>query len=222
MLESRRSLSPGEIRLADQSSWDVSQSTIAVVIQPPAPPLDFGESDLRSLMRPPFSIVQGSTGENYVSSTRDQLEVIFSPTKINVRDLSGRGEFSDSRIPEILHMFVRKYGTPIRSFGINFVILVPKPDPQGWIRRVLLNPRIEGASKLPVIGGQVLVSLRADPKTWNIKFQRAQDNSGIEVNFNASEDTHEIPVPDVLRKSMDEQLSGLRELMHNLDSVEVE
>lgn len=206
--------------MPDQSSWDISQSTLAVVIQPPAPPLDIGDSDVRSLMRPPFSIGQGPAGENYVSSTRDQLEVMFGPTKINVRDLSGRRDFSESKVPEILHTFVKKYGTPIQSFGINFVILVPKPDPQGWIQRVLLSPRIERASGLRVLGGQAQVSLQAHPKTWNISFQRAQDNSGIEINFNASENMDELPVSDTLRQSMDEQLNGLRELMHNLESVE--
>ena len=207
--------------MADKSSWDISQSTIAVAIQPPAPPLDIGDSDVRSLMRPPFSIGQGPAGESLLSSTRDQLEVIFSPTKINVRDLSGRRQFGESKVPEILHIFVGKYGTPIQSFGINFVILIPKPDPQGWIKRVLLNPKIEGASGLRVIGGQAQVSLQSNPKTLNISFQRAQDNSGIEMNFNASENTHELPVPNSLRQSMDEQLNGLRELVHNLESLEV-
>ena len=207
--------------MTEMSSWDISQSTIAVVIQPPASPPGIEDSDLRSIMRPPFSIGQGLAGEAFVSSTRDQMEIILSPTKINVRDLSGRNAFGDSKVPEILHLLVQKYDTTIDSFGINFIFQIPNSDPQGWIRKILLNPGIQEASGLALLGGQARISLQNNRKTWNISFQQAQDNSGIEVNFNASENTRELPAPDALRQSMDEQLRGLSELISKLDSIEV-
>ena len=207
--------------MANQSSWDISQSTIAVVIQPPVSPPNFEESDLRSLLRPPYSIGQASAGESILSSARDQVEVIFTPSKINVRDLSGKDNFDDSRVPEILHLFVYKYGTLIRSFGINFVILIENPDPQRWIRKVLLNPSLEAKSGFSLLGGQARVSLQSGPKTWNIGFQQIQEENVLELNFNSSEMASELSPIVELQRSMNDQLDKLRELMRKLMPIEV-
>ena len=207
--------------MADTSQWDITQSTIAVVIRPPDTHINLEESDLRPLLRPPYSISQTPIGETAVLSNRDRVEVIFNPAKINVRDYSGRDIFAESTVPSVLSMLVEKYNSEIRSFGINFVILIPNADPENWICNVLLNPSIEKATNLHVLGGQARLSLQSDPKTWNISFQQTQDNSGIEVNFNASEDAEVLPTIEELQQSMDDQLMKLRSFMDQLKSLEV-
>ena len=207
--------------MASESSWDISQSTIAVVIQPPVSPPNIQDADLRSLIRPPYAIGQASATESILSSTRDQMEIILSPSKINVRDTSGKDEFDDSRVPEILHWFVGKYGTPVRSFGINFVILLENPNPQLWIKEVLLNPSIESKSGLNLLGGQARISLQTGQKTWNIGFQQMQEENILELNFNASQEASELPAIMELQQSMNEQLLKLKDLMANLIPTKV-
>lgn len=201
--------------LVDIKKIDVTVSSIAVLIVPPQQPTSVDEKDMKQLLSQPLSVIQ-SPGAVVISSQRDQIEAILSGNKINIRDLRGRQTFSRSKIPTVLNFFIRKYAAQVISYGVNFIVTIPCREPAKWIANNLLSPRISEKTAKTLVGGISTVSVASGQKTWNIKFER-MDEERISVDFNASEETQPSPEVAKLRAELEEQFDGLITFLSNLE-----
>lgn len=200
----------------DVEKIDVTMSTIAVLAVTPEQPMSISQKELEDVLRRPVSVVQ-SPAALVVSSQRDQIEAILSGNKTNIRDLSGRKDFSESKVPTILHFFIQRLPSRITSYGLNFVMSVPCAKPARWISDNILSPQITEKTGKTLVGGAGTLKLEVGSKTWNVKFDPG-DNEVISVDFNASEQTEELPEPNRLREELQEQFD---ELLEFLDSLEL-
>jgi len=200
--------------LIDTDSIYVTMSTIAVVSDEPPSQVSLSDKELESILKRPFTIGQSPAG-TVVSSQRDQIEIIAGGNKLNVRDLSGDVEFSESKIPTILDFFIKKIEFQISSYGINFIITVPCAEPGQWIRDNILAPNISEKISKTVLRGAAVLNIASGDKTWNIKLDPGESNK-INVDFNASETTEQIPDQDRFREELQEQFDGLRQFLSDL------
>lgn len=196
---------------------ELTMSTVAVVVEPPKEAPRFDEAYLLRFLHSPFGIGQLADGQTVITSNRDQIEIWLSPTRIEIRDLSGKTEFDDSRLPELLRSFFTEYGTTLRSYGVNLIVSLKKERPAEWISVHMLHPGLSQTVEKSVIGSNaVSVSLQAEPKTWNIQF--SVQHGRLQVNLNASEETNELPLEGDLKTQLDEQYASLVNLISQLGS----
>jgi len=59
-----------------------------------------------------------------------------------------------------------------------------------------------------------MLKIAADPKTWNVKLEPREDK--ISVDFNATEDTQEVPDLAHLRQEMGEQFESMLKFLTEL------
>jgi len=187
-------------------------STIAVITAPPAQPRSIDQKDLQQVLTRPLAIGQSPEGL-LVSSQRDQIEVIVGGNKINVRDLSGEPRFSQSKIPPTLHFFLGP--SQINSYGVNFTIAVPRVEPLQWLRDNILSPQISERTRKTLIGGAGALKIAVEHKTWNIKLESGEGDT-INVDFNASEETQQLPDNGRLRQELQEQFDALLRFLNDL------
>jgi hypothetical protein len=188
-------------------------STIAITHESPS---DKGVNikDLEQFLSPPINI--GVTPEGtMVSSQRDQIEIVTSNVRTNVRDLSGKKDFVGSKIGVILNWFVTNFELKINSYGINFILRVSYSNPRQWISENILSSRISERTGNKLTGGAALISLDANPKTLNIKLEPV-DGDKLAVDFNASEKTNTLPAADILCSELKTQWELLAKLLSNL------
>lgn len=189
-------------------------STIALLSLPSQQPTNINQKDLEGVLTSPLLI--GQSGPTLIiSSQRDQIEVLSAGNMLNVRDLSGRSEFSESKVPAVLDFFFRLSTPRISSYGVNFIITVPRSEPGQWIRDNILAAQISVKTQKTLLGGSAMLKIAADPKTWNIKLEPKEDNK-ISVDFNASEDTQGLPDPERLRQEMGEQFESMLRFLTEL------
>jgi hypothetical protein len=198
--------------LIDQENIDIIMSTIAVITAPPAQPRSIDQKDLQQVLTRPLAIGQSPDGI-LVSSQRDQIEVIVSGNKINVRDLSGEPRFSESKIPSTLHFFLGS--SQIKSYGVNFIINVPRVEPLQWIRDNILSSQIPKRTQKTLIGGAGTLKIANGSKTWNIKLEPGEGDT-INVDFNASEETQQLPDNSRLSQELQEQFLALLRFLNDL------
>ena len=189
-------------------------STIAVTSDQPPLQTSFSEKELESILKRPFTIGQSPAGL-MVSSQRDQIEIIAGGNKLNVRDLRGDVEFSKSKIPTVLDFFIQKTEYQVSSYGVNFLITVPCAESGQWIRDNILAPNISERIGMTVFRGAAVLNITSGDKTWNIKLEPGESDR-INVDFNASETTGQLPDQERLRKEMSEQFDGLIKLLNDL------
>lgn len=187
-------------------------STIAVITAPPPQPRSIDQKDLQQVLTRPLAIGQSPEGI-LVSSQRDQIEVIVGGNKINVRDLSGQPRFSESKIPPILHFFLGP--SQINSYGVNFIVVVPRVEPLQWMRDNILSPQISERTQKTLIGGAGTLRIAFEHKTWNIKLEPSEDDT-INVDFNASEETQQLPDDARLCQELQEQFDALLRFLNAL------
>ena len=198
--------------MIDQANIDIMMSTIAVITAPPAQPRSIDQKDLQQVLTRPLAIGQSPEGL-LVSSQRDQIEVIVGGNKINVRDLSGEPRFSQSKIPPTLHFFLGP--SQINSYGVNFTIAVPRVEPLQWLRDNILSPQISERTRKTLIGGAGALKIAVEHKTWNIKLESGEGDT-INVDFNASEETQQLPDNGRLRQELQEQFDALLRFLNDL------
>lgn len=189
-------------------------STIAVVSQSPIQPISISEGDLEGILKRPFTIGQGAAGI-LVSSQRDQIEVILGGNKINVRHLSESTEFSKSKIPDIIYFFMKQTKFDVNTYGVNFMITVPCAKPGKWIRDNILSPDISKNIGKTLLEGAAHLKIQSNNKVWNIKLEPTGTGI-INVDFNASESTVELPDQSRLKEELQEQFSGLKQFLDDL------
>lgn len=199
--------------MADSVKVKIIMSTIAVLIAPNQPARTVAQDELQKVLSRPIGIGQSPEGM-LITSQRDQIEAVAGGNKINVRDLSGSRVFARSKIPPVLHFLL---GTPlpqITSYGVNFIIDVPCARPLDWVRDNILSSQISEKTGKTLMGGAGVITVAAGSKTWNIKFQPTQ-NKAINIDFNASEQTQQVPNQGRLREELLEQFNALLELLNN-------
>jgi hypothetical protein len=201
--------------VVDIKKIDVTMSTIAVLTIPPQQPVSIDQKDLERVLTRPLSVVQ-SPAALVISSQRDQIEAIVAGNKTNIRDLSGRKIFSRNKIPSVLNFFIQKYKLQVTSYGINFIVTVPCRKPAKWIVDNLLSSQISERTGKTLVGGVSTISVASEQKTWNIKFEPIDDER-ISVDFNASEQTQQLPGVARLRTELQEQFDGLLTFLNNLE-----
>ena len=201
--------------MVDQAKIKVVMSTIAILTAPPQQSA-ISQQEVEQILTPPLTIGQTSEGL-LVSSQKDQIQVIAGGNRTNVRDLSGRKTFSRNKIPSILHFFVDRFKLQLTSYGVNFIINVPCIEPVKWIGDNIISSQVSQKTKKTLIGGTATVKIAAGQKTWNIKFEPSGDKM-IEVNFNASEETQQLPNQLRLREELQEQYHAL---LGFLDALEL-
>lgn len=198
--------------MINQTNIDIMMSTIAVITPPPPQPRSIDQKDLQQVLTRPLAIGQSPEGI-LVSSQRDQIEVIVGGNKINVRDLSGQPRFSESKIPPILHFFLGP--SQINSYGVNFIVVVPRVEPLQWMRDNILSPQISERTQKTLIGGAGTLKIAFEHKTWNIKLEPGEDDT-INVDFNASEETQQLPDDARLCQELQEQFDALLRFLNAL------
>ena len=201
--------------MVDINTLDITISTIAVVTKTPQQALTIDPKELEQILTRPLSVAQSPIAL-VVSSQRDQLEATLSGNKTNIRDLSGRKTFLQSKIPTVLNFFIQKFALQIISYGVNFVVSVPCAQPAQWIANNLISSRVsEKTGKTPV-GGVCVVSVGSGHKTWNIKFEPIDDTT-LNVDFNASEETQQLPDVKAMLDELQEQFDGLLTFLNDLE-----
>jgi len=200
--------------LVDPKKIDISMATIAIITALPQQST-MSQKELEQILTPPLAIGQSSQGL-LVSSPKDQIEVIAGGIKTNVRDLSGRKGFSRSKIPTILSFFVNRFALQVTSYGVNFIINVPCIEAEKWIGDNIISSQVSPKTGKKLIGGIATVKIKAEEKTWNIKFEPRGDKA-INVDFNASEDAQQLPGQKRLREELQEQFEALLEFLNALE-----
>lgn|GEM_PF-5112116 len=201
--------------MVDSANIDVTISTIAALIAPPPlpQPIEIDQRAIEQVLTRPLAIGQ-TPGGMFVSSQRDQIEVIVGGNKVNVRDLSGRKTFSESKIPPILHFFIGS--SQITSYGVNFILTVPRVEPIQWICDNILSPQISKKTEKTLIGGAGTLKIVSGHKTWNIKLEPGEGDI-VNLDFNASETTIQLPDDNRLREELQEQYNALMEFLNELE-----
>lgn len=189
-------------------------STIAIIAPPPQASA-ISQQEFERILTPPLTIGQAPEGL-LVSSQKDQIQVLAGGNKTNVRDLSGRKTFLRNKIPSILHFFVDRFGLQVTSYGVNFIINVPCIEPVKWIGDNIISSQVSQKTRKTLIGGTATVKIAAGQKTWNVKFEPSGDKM-ISVDFNASEDTQQLPTQQRLREELQEQFLALLGLLDALE-----
>lgn len=199
-------------RIADV---DIIMSTIAVLIVPSQQPISIGQKNLEGVLTRPLTIGQSPAGSIMVSSQRDQVEAIVAANKINVRDLSGRKEFSGSKAPAVVEFFVRLAASQLVSYGVNFLIAVACAQPDEWICDNILASRVSERTGKTLVGGAATLKVASGHKTLRIRLDPGEGNT-VNVDFNASQNIQELPDQVSLRKEMQEQCDSLLEFLTKL------
>ena len=199
--------------MVDRGSIEIVMTTIAALSSPSQQPATIDQKDLERVLTRPLTI--GQSGPTLIiSSQRDQIEVVTVGNLLNVRDLSGRSEFSESKVPAVLDFFLRLSSPRLSSYGVNFIIAVPRSQPEQWIRDNILAGQISVKTKKTLLGGSAMLKIAADPKTWNVKLEPREDK--ISVDFSATEDTQEVPDLARLRQEMGEQFEYMLKFLTEL------
>ncbi len=201
--------------MVNLKTLDVTMSTIAVLLEPPAQPITLNREVLEGVLRAPLSLAVGLGGQTLVNGQRDQIEVVSGENRINVRDLSGATQFTKSKIPPVLHTFVELYGTPISSYGVNFQIVIDLPNSGEWIRDNILRGDITKKTRRELLGGSVGLRVHVAPKTWNIRFEASNPNR-LNLDFNAHELKLDLPDQDRLREELREQFRSFKDFLRRL------
>lgn len=170
-------------------------STIAITHEVPKAK-NVNPKELEQILDPPITIGVGPEGSIF-GSQREQIEIIATNTKTNVRDLSGKKDFAGSKVGVILNHFVTKFGLKVNSYGVNFILSVSCPTPGQWIMNNILSSSISEKTSRKLVSGAAAISLEAERKTWNMRFEPVDDNK-LAVDFNASEKTAELSEADAL------------------------
>lgn len=194
---------------------DITMYGIAVVMKPTDSPISLDAKELENVLTPPLMVARSTSGQTLISSGRDQIEAIASPEAVNVRNLSGKRDFENSKVPDVLRFFAERLGQAVTAYGVNFLLKVPCSNPDQWIGDNILSSSIAKKTGQKIAGGPVALKTKAGPKVWTIKLEPTSDNRMI-VDLNAHQDTEKLPDKEVLRGELTEQYAGLLVFLHQI------
>ena len=205
--------------MVNDRQMEILVSTIAVLLVPPTElvPVGITEDALTGILRRPLTVGEASGGRTIISSNRDQVDVQLFPNKLDVRDVSGDAAEGRRKIPRILTEFLALLANPtITSIGINFIVELSQAEPTQWLGTNFLDPDLATRLGAQPTCNDIALILEVPPKVRNVRFT-AQGSDRINVNFNASEETQELPSPKRLEQDLQEQFDTLRRLIEKLE-----
>ena len=208
------------IILDNDGQMEIIVSTIAVLLAiPPTGPVQVGiaQDALVGILKRPLTVSDAPGGQTIISSNRDQIEVQLFPNKLDVRDVSGKAAEGRRKIPRVLTEFLALLANPtITSVGINFIVELPQAEPTQWLGTNLLDANLATRLGSQPTCNDVALVLNEPPKVLNVRFT-AQGSDRLNVNFNASEVTQELPSPERLEQDLQEQFDRLHRLVKELE-----
>lgn len=202
--------------LIDTEKVDVTISSIAVVTEALEKPIRLDPKELENAMTKPLSLIQTIEGF-MVTSQRDQVEAMFSGTRVDVRELSGQKEFYKSKIPTILAFLVNKCSSNIKKYGVNFIVAVPCDEPDIWLASNVLSSSISSKTGKKMLGGAAAIKLDAPPNVWTLRLEPGGDRT-LNVNFNSSYLVQALPEKDELLRQLCTDFSSLIDFLNKLDT----
>ena len=117
--------------------------TVAVLFEPLTTQSPIAELDVIKVLKRPVNIGQTITGSLIVSSTRDRIEIVVSPNKIDVRGTSESISEEKDRLPGLLRYFLELLGNPeLQLLGLNFVLEGESKEAQQWIADKTIGAKI--------------------------------------------------------------------------------
>ena len=210
-----------EFLMLNSENVDLILSTVAVILDPgpDMPNITISDEALTHILRRPLNVASAPGGQFLIASNRDQIEVQLFPNKIDVRNVSGRAEQGEERIPRIINEFLSLLGNPtLASYGINFAVELKKDDARNWLATNLLNPLLRELVGPDFSSNQASLIIEVPPKQLTVQFGvRSEDQ--LHVNFNASEDAGGLPSIEQLTEELRGQFSGLIGMLHDLEVI---
>ena len=200
--------------MVDRTQIDITMSTIVALIVPTSEPTNVDPKDLGPILTPPLTFGQGPGGF-LISSQRDQMEVMAGPNRIEVKDLSGQNAFATRKIPTVLGFFVKVGSSKLISYGINFILVVPCPKPDTWIVDNVLARDTSEKTGRTLLGGGVSLKILAGEKVWRVKLDPTEGDH-MTVDFNASQNTEQLPSQEALKTELTEQFEALMSFLNQL------
>jgi len=198
-------------------SLEFIASTVAIVYGPQFQPKSpVSAQDLGGFLHRPTANL-APDGSAVITSHRDQVEVVLSGPKIDVRDVSGSHEKTHEKIPRALHGICRLLSDdhPI-SFGVNFVALVPNDNPGSWIAKKFLNSELRSITHTPLESAGISLVYHQHDKRITLRFDPGPDSSVI-VNFNANQEITNLPEQDQIAADIKSLRKALLDFLDALD-----
>lgn len=200
-------------------SLELVLSSIALVIEPNelTQPVSITQEVLTPILRGPLNIGQTGDGRTIIGSVRDQIEVQFSPTKIDIRDLSGAFEQSVERIPRLVGEFLALLPQgQISSYGVNFVVEFKIENSEHWLSTKLLHPELANIMSSPVSTSLTVLKFDSPPNTLILRFE-IRSGGVINLNFNSSTPAEAYPEHDVVARDMRDEYERLSTIVRSLE-----
>ena len=198
-------------------SLEFVASTVAVVYNPqfePKSPVS-AQAIGQFLQRPTVNL--SPDGSVVITSHRDQVEVVLSANKVDFRDVSGRDERVYEKIPGVLHeLCLLLSDDPPKSFGINFIVSVPKENPSAWIAQKFLTKDLNSFIQAPLESDTVSVIYKQSDKRVTVRFEPSPESTVI-VNFNASEEVTKLPGQEEMATDIKFQQRALLDFLAALE-----
>ena len=194
-------------------------STIAVVHDAATPQTNpFSEEKLRGLVRPPLNVLPTMDSFRVVSN-RDQIELVLSSVRSEVRDFSGDVDKASSRISEVLTGVMGLLAEPVvRSYGVNFLLesrYEETEDVAAWLGQHFLRDDLKGELGTPVSCDAITFSYDREGKSHTIDIEITGDST-LTINSNASEHTEALPNKSKLEVELKSQHDYLFDLLRKV------
>ena len=193
------------------TSTDILGGAIAVTHDSVSPPESLTIEKFREILRPPLSINPSPDTIRIVSS-RDQIEVLLSPTKTEVRDLSADMDKASLQLPRVLTKVVAFLPSPmIRSYEVNFILesQVGGKEPAGaWLSRTFLRDSLQSNLGESVSSDFVTLSYIRESKEHSLEVEAVAD-SRLSIRAYSSEPTEVLPNSEDLQASIRSQYEYL-------------
>ena len=118
------------------------------------------------------------------------------PNNIDVRDLGGELAKAKEKVPEvvakIMALVFQDAQPNIQTYGINIVVEIPMTEPNTWIGETFLKDELDTIFGPPISSNEITIRASESSKTINVKIV-SRENSRININFSASEETEFLP-----------------------------
>lgn len=102
------------------------------------------------------------------------------------------------------------------SLGVNFVVLVPKQNPRGWIADRFLNKDLASLIGTPLESAGISLIYDQLGKRITVRFEPTPESS-VMVNFNASEEIATLPEQERLASDINALRASLLQFLDTLD-----
>jgi hypothetical protein len=185
---------------------DLVLATIAILFEPPTAASPITQEQIGDVLRRPINIGQTPDGRLIINSNRDQIEIQIYPNKVDVRDLRGELAKAMEKVPEavfkIMALVFQDAPPKIHTYQINIVVEIPVVDPNTWMGETFLKEDLSAFFGPPISSNEIAIRANEPPKPIIVKIL-SRDDSRININFSASEETEPLPDKDRLAEELE-------------------